>query len=163
MDRLAKLIEKFSGRSDKITDIETDTVGISFLPPNWVPRSRNPEELYLVYQGNSDFSRSALRAMQEDLEQIGLVPGMDEDWFREWVAAAICQTPFISTVLQRIDIEGQVTEATLSNLLLEIGVEPQEYRTRDMLEVLERWLTYFLPTRYETARDSIKLIKAKKL
>ena len=162
-DQLAKLLEKFSGQFDKITDVEIDSDAISYLPPNWIPSTRNPDELFLVYNGNNDFSRSALKAMRQDMGQLCPVPGMDEDGFREWVATAICQTPLISKVLQQIDEEGEVTQPALSNLLEEIGVELQNYKTRDVLEVLERWLSYFLPTRYETARDSIKLIKAKKL
>ena len=123
-------------------------------------RVRNPEDLYSVYRGEGDVSRSALRTMQEELEKIGAVPGMSEETFRTWVAATIIQTPLVSRVLQRIDKEGQVTEAALSDLLAEIGADDKEYRTRDVLEILKRWLTYFLPTQYETAQDSIKLIKA---
>ena len=88
---------------------------------------------------------------------------MDEEAFRAWVAATICQTPLVDTVINHIDNEGQVTESALNGLLTEIGVDTQKYRTREVLEVLERWLTYFLPTQYETARDSIKIIKAKKV
>ena len=136
---------------------------MGLLPQNWVPRVRNPEDLYSVYRGNHDISRSALQTMQEDLAQFGTVPGMDEEGFRAWVAATICQTPLVGRVINHIDNEGQVTESELSGLLAEIGVDTQEYRTREVLEVLERWLTYFLPTQYETARDSIKLIKARKV
>ena len=56
-----------------------------------------------------------------------------------------------------------MTESVLSDLLVEIGADMNEYRPREVLEVLERWLTYFLPMQYETARDSIKLIRAKKV
>ena len=142
---------------------EDDGSTMGLLPPSWVPRVRNPEDLYSVYRGEGDVSRSALRTMQEELEKIGAVPGMSEETFRTWVAATIIQTPLVSRELQRIDKEGQVTEAALSDLLAEIGADDKEYRTRDVLEILKRWLTYFLPTQYETAQDSIKLIKAKKL
>ena len=92
----------------------------------------------------------------------GLVRG-GRSGFRTWVAATISQTILVDAVIQRIDKEGEVTEAMLSDLLTEIGIDEKVYRTRDVLEVLERWLTYFLPAQYETARDSIKLIKARKL
>ena len=162
-DRLQVLLERLSGLSavlPKTTDVET---AIGVLPPDWVPRVRNPDELYSVYCGNNDFSHSALGIMREELAQIGVVPGMDEEGFRAWVAATISQTPLIAWVLQHIDQKGQVTEAELSNLLNEIGIDAKGYRSRDVLEVLERWLTCFLPMQYETARDSIKLIRAKKL
>ena len=146
-----------------MVETENNEMTMGLLPPTWVPRVRNPDELYSVYRGNSDVSRFALRLMQEELTQIGIVPGMDEEEFRAWVAATITQTPLVERVIQHIDKEGEVTEAVLSDLLSEIGADAKEYRAREVLEVLERWLTYFLPTQYETARDSIKLIKAKKV
>lgn len=161
--QLADLLESLRGLPTLIPETGNEETTVALLPPNWVPRARNPDELYSVYRGNSDVSRPALRTMQEELAQIGIVPGMDEERFREWVAATISQTPLVSTVIQHIDDEGQMTEAVLNDLLAKIGVDTKEYRARDTLEVLERWLSYFLPARYETARDSIKLIKAKKL
>ena len=162
-DRLADLIEKLRGLPVVIPGREDDGSTMGLLPSSWVPRIRNPEELYSVYRGEVDVSRSVLQTMQEELAKIGTVPGMNEETFRTWVAATIIQTPLVSRVLQYIDNEGQVTEAVLSDLLAKIGADDKEYRTRDVLEILKRWLTYFLPTQYETAQDSIKLIKAKKL
>ena len=99
--------------------------------------------------------------MQEELKHIGAVPEMNEEEFRTWVAATINQTPLVGRVIQRIDKEGQVTEAVLSDLLAEIGVDATEYRAREVLEVLERWLTYFLPMEYETAGTRLSSSKLK--
>ena len=133
------------------------------LPPSWIPSVRNPEELYSVYRGDSDVSRTTLPAMREDLAQIGAIPGMDEDEFRAWVAATINQAPLVSRVIQYIEEKGEVTEAAVKDLLVEIGADVNKYRPREVLEALERWLTYFLPPQYETTQDSVKLIKAKKV
>ena len=162
-DHLADLIEKLRGLPVVIPGREDDASTMGLLPPSWVPRTRNPEDLYSVYRGEVDVSRSVLQAMQEELAKIGTVPGMNEETFRTWVAATIIQTPLVSRVLQYIENEGEVTEAVLSNLLVKIGADDKESRTREVLEILKRWLTYFLPTQYETTQDSIKLIKAKKL
>ena len=162
-DRLQVLLERLNGLTTMIPETAGNETAMGLLPPTWVPRVRNPDELYSVYRGNCDASRSTLRTMQEELAQIGTVPGMDEEGFRAWVAATISQTPLVAWVIQHIDKKGQVTEAELSNLLDKIGVDAKGYRSRDVLEVLERWLTCFLPMQYETARDSIKLIRAKKL
>ena len=162
-DCLEELLERLRGSPDVMPKIDDHETTMGLLPPSWVPRVRNPEELYSVYRGNRDIGRFALQTMQKELAQIGTVPGMDEEVFRAWVAATISQTPLVGRVIQRIDKEGQVTEDVLSDLLAEIGVDAEEYRPRDVLEILERWLTYFLPTQYETARDSIKLIRAKEL
>ena len=160
------LLKELLGRLQRLPAImpETDDGGTKgLLPPSWIPRVRNPEELYSVYRGDSDVSHITLQEMREDLAQIRAIPGMDEDEFRAWVAATINQTPLVSRVIQCIEEKGEVTEAAVKNLLGEIGADINKYGPRDVLEVLERWLTYFLPEQYETARDSIKLIKAKKV
>ena len=71
------------------------------------------------------------------------------------------QSPLIGKVIQKIEEHGEVTEANIGELLTEIGVTSSAYQPRYLLEVLERWLTCFLPMQYETARDSVKLIKAR--
>ena len=79
------------------------------------------------------------------------------------VAVKISQSPFIDRVIQKIEEHGKVTEADIGELLTESDVAPNAYQPRDLLEVLGRWLTCFLSMRYETTRDSVKLIKAKML
>lgn len=160
---LEELLKRLRDLSVKVLKGKDEEKAVGLLPPNWIPRIRNPEELYTVYRGESDVSRSALRPMQEILAQIGIVSGLDEEGFRSWVAASISQTPLIATVIQQIDSKGQVTESVLSAVLVEIGIPSEEYQPREVLEMLERWMTYFLPARYETARDSIKLIKAREV
>ena len=144
-----------------ITGVEETTMGL--LPSSWVPQSRNPEELYSVYCGNRDVSRSVLQTMHQEIREIGAIPGMDKDGFKAWVAATISQTPIIDRVIQQIEEKGHVTEGALREVLTEVGVDTGMYRARDVLEVLRRWLTYFLPEKYETAQDSVKLIKAKNI
>lgn len=160
-DRLAVLLERLQVLKVPILEAEDDTFGS--LPADWVPQARNPEELYSVYRGDADISRSALMIMQKELLEIGTVSGLDEDGFRAWVAVKISQTPLVGLVVQRIEEQGEVTESEIKELFAELGVDANAYQPRDVLEVLERWLTCFLSMRYETARDSVKLIKARKL
>lgn len=160
-NRLAELIDRLRDSHVQIPKSEGEES--DSLRPGWVPRTRNPEELYSVYQGNSDIGHSIQQVMQEELTQIGVIPGMREDMFREWVSAVISQTPLVEKVIHRIEQKGQVTESDMSVFLTEIGVDTKINRPRDVLETLRRWLTYFLPDHYETAQDSIKLIKVKTL
>ena len=159
--RLARLLEQLCDSNLSVTFVEDDE--LSHLRTDWIPRIRNPDELYSVYKGDSDVGRATQEVMQEELKQLGVIPGMGKEMFREWVAAAINQTPLIQKVVSCIEQQGEVTESDISVFLTEIGVNSNAHQPRDILKTLERWLTYFLPTRYETARDSIKLIKAKTL
>ena len=156
-DRLATFLDSHS-QQPAMTDLVSEMAGQ--LPPDWIPRIRNPEELFAAYSGSTDVGRAALRAMREDLSRIGIVPGMNEAGFREWIAAAISQTPLIHTVVERIEQDGEVTESDMVAFLRRYDVEPEVVHPREVLENLERWMTCFFPAQYETARESIKLIRA---
>lgn len=160
-DRLEEVLERLHLSETPIIAVEDRTLDL--MPSDWVPRARNPEELYSVYKENADVGYSTQTLMHEELETIGLTVGLSEEEFRKWIATKISQTPLVGRVMQRIDEQGQVTEVDIRKFLTEIGVDADKYQHRDLLEVLERWLTYFLSTRYETARDSVKLIRARKL
>ena len=157
-DRLAAFLERYRAGQLPLPDLVHETLGQ--LQPDWIPRSRNPEELFSVYNGSTDVSRAVLSAMQKDLNQIGITPGMNESMFREWIAAAISQTPLIQTVVRHIEQKGEVTESDIAAFLGEFDIEATVLQSRRVLENLERWLTCFFPVQYETARESIKLIRA---
>ena len=158
---LQNLIDKLHQNSLEFPIASDDLTGPGLLTPSWLPRTKNPDELYLYYGGNNDFSRAVVETMEKELEQIGVSPGMSEEEFRMWIAAAIIQTPLVSRVKQYLDEHGEVTEAVIFDLLTGISVNTQVNSPREVLQVLERWFTYFLAEHYETTPDKIKLIKAK--
>ena len=162
-DRLRELVDRLSDQpAIVIPETADDETTPGLLLPSWVPRIMNPDELYFVYTGEEHrVSRTAVAVMREELAQIGVAPGMGEADFRAWVAAAIAQTPLVGGVMERIDTDGAITEAALEELLDRIGIDVSAYSAHDGLQVLQRWLTHFLPNQYQTAQDSIKLIKAK--
>ena len=164
-DRLRDLVERLSDQPHiVIAETAEDAPTPGLLLPNWAPRTKNPDELYLVYTGDeARVSRTALPAMREELAQLGIVPGIGEADFRAWIAATIAQTPLVGGVMQRIDEEGSMTEAALKQLLDDLGVGAGNYPAHEGLQVLQRWLTHFLPAQYQTTQDSIKLIQAKKV
>ena len=158
-DRLATLLDKLREAQVRIPKVELETSG--HLQPNWLPLIRNPEELFSAYSGSLDLSRAALTTMRDDLDQIGVPLDMNESLFREWIAAAISQTPLIQTVIHHIEQKGEVTESDIARFLQSFDIDSDVLRPREILENLERWLTCFFPAQYETARESIKLIRAK--
>ena len=160
-DLYAKLLERF--HESKASIREAVDRSSKLLPSDWFPQARNPEELFLAYQGEQDFSYPALTMMREELRKIDPVANLDEEEFRLLIAIKITQTPLVVEVMQRIERHGQVSEAEIRDVLIDIGVEASSYQPRNVLEALERWFTYFLSVRYETVRESVRLIKAKEL
>ena len=133
------------------------------LLPDWIPQIRNPEELYSVYNQSTDVSRTALKSMKKEIDQIGVIPGLNEEEFRIWIAAKIGQAPLIVQVIQHIEEHGDMTEDALSDILNQTDSDETRPEAREVLQVLKHWLTYFLQTHYQTAPDSIKLIRAKNI
>ena len=88
---------------------------------------------------------------------------MNEILFRDWIAASISQTPLIQTVLHNIEHNGEVTESDIAAFLRKFDIDASVFQPREVLENLERWLTCFFPTQFETARESIKLIRAQSI
>lgn len=137
-----------------------ESVGLS---ADWVPRARNPDELYNLYCGDTDVSRSVREVMEEELNRLAVIPGLGLPEFRSWVGTVIAQTPLISWVMQRIESNGEVDELSLDDKLVEIGAKASGQSPREVLQTVQRWMNHFLPMHYETAQDTIKLIKAKEL
>ena len=160
-DRIAAFLDNYRGPQLTLPELEPETSGQ--LQPDWIPLIRNPEELFSAHNGSADVGRAALQAMREDLKQIGVAPGMNEPLFREWIAAAISQTPLIQTVICHIEQKGEVTESDIAAFLRSFDIDASVFRPREVLENLERWLTCFFPAQYETARESIKLIRAQSI
>ena len=132
------------------------------LPWNWIPSTRTPEDLYAVYSGDTGFGGELLGAMRSDLQAINPPPSLDRGSFDSWLATMISQTPLIVWIVSEIDDAGSVTETKLEEKLSDMRIDTNE-RARDILETVRRWLTHFLPVRYETTADSLKLIRAKAL
>lgn len=162
---LTKLVEQLSSssfmRSKQLTRGEPKS---SALPPNWVPRTMNPEELYDVYSlgHEADVSRTTLSRMLDEVAQFGVVPNLSEPDFIAWIASSIIQTPLVQGVLDRIDREGSVSEAALVQLFNNIEIE-EDNSPHAVLRTLQRWLTYFLADSYETKPESLRLIRAKRI
>lgn len=156
-DSLLELIRGMEDAGRKI-EFQDGEPRVSVLPASWVPKARSPEDLYRVYGGEEDTSFGLFRVLKEEVAELGVVQGLSSPAFYAWVGEAISQTPLVRGVTEMIDSEGQVTEEGLGRILDQNGLREVAVDVRDLLEVLERWLNEFLSDRYETTRDSIKLI-----
>ena len=162
-DHVFDLVERLRDRLGPQTELPAATEDVpSLVPPTWVPRVANPEDLYAVYSGDFDaVSRTALPTMQDELALIGLAPGMSKDEFHDRIALAIAEAPVVRDALLLIDATGGVTEAEYDDLLIRLEADRPAGAVADLLVVLQRWLTHFMPDSYETTQESIKLIKAR--
>ena len=163
-DALKSIVDELESQALQNASLADNLDDSSFvLPWNWVPSTRTPEDLYAVYSGNIDFGGEPLRAMQADLRAMSPPASLDHGPFNNWIATMISQTPLIAWIVSEIDHAGSVNEKQLEKKLSEMHIDTDEHRARDILETVRRWMTHFLPAGYETAADSLKLIRAKTL
>lgn len=160
-DRLHRLLSRL--REVDTPLLQVGEKSLQSLGVDWVPQVRNPEDLYSVYRRQPDLGQASLEIMREELVKLHLVDGLDEADFKTWVAAKIRRSAFIQQVAGRIADRGEVTEREMEELLAGVGIDLSAHRPREVLEVVERWLSYFFATQYETIQDSVKLIRATKL
>ncbi|MCY4139249.1 MAG: phospholipase D family protein [Rhodobacteraceae bacterium] len=160
-DRMNDLLNRIDRSKVALSDLED--VAVSAMAPKWIPTARNPEDLFSVYQGSADVGSATKEILEKELREIGVVGGLCEDDFKAWVSAKICQSSFVGSVLQRIEDRGSVTEADVSEFVTQVSGIPNAHEPRELLEVAQRWLTWFLGVRYETASETVKLIKARDL
>ena len=164
-DQMIALVDRLRDRLGPQAELLAATEDVhSLIPPTWVPRVGNPEDLYAGYRGDLDaVSRTARPTMLEELALLGLAPGMSEGEFRNRVALSIAQAPVVKEALLLIDKTGSVTEAEFDDLLNRLQADRPAGSVADSLIVLQRWLSHFMPESYETTQESIRLIRAKRV
>lgn len=163
-DLLQGLVDELSAALPPLLEAEfaTEEMEGGLMPPSWFPRSKNPEDLFAVYQDKTDaVSRASLPGMQEELRHLGVAPGLAEPQFNSWVRVAMSQSSVIADILTSTDESGGINEAEFASLLEASGMTVGDSELAADLVAIQRWLSHFMPGDYETRQDTIRLIKAK--
>ena len=114
-----------------------------------------------MYSDSGRVGALLLDTMREELEKIGVIPGLNEEGFKTWIAGTIVQTTFVSSVMKHLENYRELTETDVAKILTGMNVSPESRSARDVLEIVGRWLRYFLEEPYEETSDTKKLIKAR--
>lgn len=114
----------------------------------WLPKLRNPEELYLAYCGDWDNLTSIAReAAERDLSSLAIISGLSKTAFKDYIGALLLQKP----IIQQLDIFVKTPQrfGAICNLLASLPCQnlPDFNPQRDW-QTLMRWLLYYLPNRY---------------
>lgn len=163
-DFMQRLVADLVDIVQQLPDAEfaTDELAGVLTPGGWIPRSKNPEDLYAVYRGETDaVGRARLPSMEAELLQMGLPPALPEPHFNSWVCAAIGQTPLVAEVLRVIDENGAVGESEVGAMLETLEVTDESEAPAEVLEVLRRWFNHFMADHFETKQDSIRLVRTR--
>jgi len=116
---------------------------------SWVPRLRNPLDLYLAYSGrNEELSVAARSAAAHDLQALSLPWGLPRESFEVYVGTLLLQSPTISTVDKFVRVP-QRFGAVRQFLKTLPCAHHMDFDATIAWQTLMRWLLYFLPSRYE--------------
>lgn len=114
----------------------------------WLPRLRNPEDLYIAYCGNENKLTTVSReAALIDLRSLPIPKGLDRQVFEVCVGTLLLQKPIIRQVDSFIEYPqrfGAVTEFMRSLPC----IQAEDFDADRSWQTLMRWLRYFLSDRY---------------
>ena len=128
----------------------------------WIPKSRNPENVYEFYSGNTDkLTRDQIEHAKADLNTFPIPPGLSKDQFKKSVGIYLLQTPVIQQIDQFLSKSrrfGQISDFLDDLLDLRNNqIDPQRY-----WQTLMRWLLFYLDERYEYKQPNYSEIFVKK-
>lgn len=165
-DSMQRLVADLADAVQPLPDAEvaTEDLAAVLTSADWIPRSKNPEDLYAVYRGKTDaVGRAGLRSMEAELLQMGLPPALPEPHFNSWVCAVIGQNPLVAEVLRLIDENGAIDESEVGATLETLGPAYKSEAPAEVLEVLRRWFNHFMADHFETKQDSIRLVRTRSI
>lgn len=117
----------------------------------WWPKMRHPSDLYNVYINKvEELLDDSVKAGRDDLTALGIPINLTESMFHGYVASLLLQQPLVKYINKYLDKPqrfGSMTEY-LRNFFIDLELESIP-NTTVLWQTLMRWLTFFLPQRYE--------------
>ncbi len=114
----------------------------------WLPRLRNPKDLYIAYCGNETKLTTVSReAALTDLQLLPIPKGLDRQLFEVCVGTLLLHKPLIEKIdkfLENPQRFGAVTEFMRSLSCSQV----EDFDADRSWQTLMRWLRYFLSDRY---------------
>jgi len=115
----------------------------------WLPRSRYPASLWLLYSGQQDrLTSAAAEDAAADQQGLSIPPALTERAFDRYVAALLTQLPLV----QRLDI-GARAGRRFGEMRRMLSADPEVVAAgrspEELLQTLMRWLVHFSPNKYE--------------
>lgn len=114
----------------------------------WIPRLRNPEDLYLAYSGQlKRLTTTSEEAALYDLQALQLIPNLPKGAFDAYVGAILLQMPIIRQVDMFVATPQRF--GAVRDFLLSLPCSSSsDFNASYAWQTLIRWLRYFLPNRY---------------
>jgi hypothetical protein len=118
---------------------------------DWLPATRQPEDIYAVYLGSLDrVSRASAESATYDLAVLDMPPGLGRTMFAATVATRLLQHPIFGAVDRFVAIPRRFGEVTA---LLGQYIGPRPAAELDgVWQTMMRWMLHFVSSRYTYTR-----------
>ena len=114
----------------------------------WLPTLRNPEDLYIVYCGQTEkLSTASKTAALIDLRSLPVISNLSQKVFQAYIGTLLLQKP----IIQKVDslVKTPQRFGAVKNLLNSLPCSNNlHFNAERAWQTLMRWLLYFLPNRY---------------
>ena len=124
-------------------------IGILHIPDAfWLPKLRNPEDLYIAYCGNEiKLSIVSREAALTDLRSLPIPKGLDRQVFEVCIGTLLLQKPLIRQIDSFLESPQRFGAVTKFMRSLPCS-QTEDFDADRSWQTLIRWLRYFLSDRY---------------
>lgn len=147
-ERFAALAQTSVARAfDPSSGLDEEAPSIAADFDDWLPVFRQPQDLFLAYEGRqAELSEAGRSAALADLAALDPPKGLPRAAFDAWMRCSLFQMPLIAFI-DRLVIEpqrfGAVRDLIAHEAHLPLGAASTAWQTT------MRWLLHFFPDRYE--------------
>lgn len=124
----------------------------------WSPKCRSPEYVFRIYVGDTNaMSSEGSRAAIEDLQYLDLPVGLSVSNFNKFIRSRMISLPVMR------DLDSFLSQPRRFGEMRRWAKEYLEVEdATDLWQTLMRWITYFLPDRYQVITANYSEIFSKK-
>jgi len=141
-------LSPFASNTPDASQEETFASDEKVLVEAWLPKLRNPQELYLAYSGQQEkLTTVARKAATSDLLSLPTISNLPKTAFEACIGTLLLQKP----IVQKVDafVETPQRFSAVRNLLTSLPCASLSNFDADRAwQTLMRWLLHFLPHRY---------------
>ena len=122
--------------------IEYEPVDFQPILDTWIPTTRAPIHIELVYSGREDSiaSPDEQYAAKRDIQALMIPPNLTSEQIRTWVGTCLLSAPFTNTVIQLHGVEAPTASRSLADTY-DISLT----EARRGMEAVHNWLSFFSP------------------
>lgn len=141
--------ESFSGVNELGIDYKIDETSVEEVVDRdqWLPKSRNPENLFVYYSNEYDkLTADQIRHAEIDISFFSIPNSLGNNEFNEFISFQLLQVPIVRKIDAFLNVPRRFGEMSDFLYSLDKKIEPKR-----SWQTLMRWLIFFFPDKYSVS------------